>query len=348
MIKVGIIGLGFMGRMHFNLLRTFSNVKVTALCDIDPEKLSGGWLKVEGNIKDDRATSQVDLSGIEMLPDGLELIKKADVNLVVTTTPGFLHKPYAVAALEAGKDVLTEKPIAVSLEDADAMVDAANASGKLLCVAQCVRFWPDYVVAREIIQSRAYGKVESAFFRRVGGAPQWSWQGWYLDGRLSGGTLLDLHVHDVDFIQNVFGVPKEVTAVGTIDTSCHHGAVDHVIGTYHYGDDGPVVTAQATWYVSPAYPFSMSFTIALERAVLRYDSSTGTPLTLYLVDGTTQQPKLPTGDGYSNEDAYFIDCISRRLELDKMQPLEARNNIAIALAEREAILTGRRAPVNRR
>ena len=345
MIKAGIVGLGFMGRMHFNVLRRYENVKVTALCDVDPQKLSGGWLKVEGNIKDDRAEQAVDLSGIEMFSDGVEMIQKADLGLVVVTTPGYLHKPYAVAALQAGKDVISEKPIAVNLEDADAMVDAAKASGKLLLVGQCVRFWPDYIAARDIIQSRAYGKVQSAFFRRVGGVPRWSWNNWFLDGRLSGGALLDLHVHDVDFIQHVFGVPKEVSAVGTIDTTCHHGAVDHVIAQYYY-PDGPVITAQASWF-STSFPFEMSFVIHLERATLFYNS-TGTRLTIHLNDGTPQQPKLIGGDGYSNEIAYFIDCIGKRLPPDRMPPVEARNNIAIALAEREAILTGRRTPVQKR
>lgn len=344
MIKVGIIGLGFMGRMHFNVLRTYENVKVTALCDVEPDKLAGGWLKVEGNIKDERATDQVDLSGIEMFSDGNDLVRKADVNMVVVTTPDYLHRPYAVAALEAGKDVVSEKPMAITIEDADAMVDASIASGKYMCVAQCVRFWPDYVAAREIVQGRAYGKVQSAWFRRVGGVPVWSWKQWFLDGRLSGGPLLDLHVHDIDYMQNLFGVPREVSAVGTIDTTCNHGAVDHVIANYYYGDDGPVVSAQAGWYTN-GYPFEMSFTIHLERATLLYNTSTNTRLTIFLPDGSTQKPKLLEGDGYSREIAYFIDCISKRQYPEKMPPMEARNNIAIALAEREAILTGRRAPV---
>ena len=344
MIKAGIVGLGFMGRMHFNVLRTYPNVKVTALCDVEPEKLAGEWLNVQGNIKDERAGGEIDLSSMEKFSDGNELIKKADVNLVVVTTPGYLHRPYAVSALEAGKDVISEKPIAITLEDADAMADAATASGKLLCVAQCVRFWPDYVAAREIVQSRAYGRVQSAFFRRVGGAPMWSWHGWFLDGRLSGGTLLDLHVHDVDFIQNCFGIPKEVSSVGTIDATCHNGAVDHVLSTFHYGEDGPVVSAQASWYFA-AYPFEMSFTIHLERATLHYSSATSTRLTICLPDGSKQNPKLLEGDGYSREIAYFVESILKRQQLDKMPPMEARNNIAIALAEREAILTGRRTPV---
>ena len=340
MVKVGVIGLGFMGRMHFNALRTYPDVKVTALCDIEPEKRSGGWLTVVGNIKDDRAPATVDLTGIGMYEDGLELIRKADTNVIVVTTPGYLHRQYAVAALEAGKDVISEKPIAITLEDADAVVDAANASGKLMLVAQCVRFWPDYTAAREIIQSRAYGKVKSAFFRRVGGSPAWSWRGWFLDGRLSGGALLDLHVHDVDFIQNVFGIPKEVSAVGTIDTVCHHGGVDHVVASYLY-PDGPVVTAQATWFKATSFPFEMSFTINLERASLLYNSHTQTRLTIYLPDGTSQQPELPPGDGYTNETGYFLSCINKRLKPERMMPLEARNDIAIALAEREALLTGR-------
>ena len=346
MIKTGIIGLGFMGRSHFSTLHASNKVKVTALCDVDPEKLAGGWLNVKGNIQT-AETGEVDLSEFDMYEDGIELIDKAGVDLVVVTVPGYLHRRYAVAALEAGKDVISEKPIATTLEDADAMVDAAAQSGKLLLVGQCVRFWPDWAEAREIIRSKTYGKVHSAYFRRGGGAPLWSWNNWYMDGRLSGGALLDLHVHDIDYIQNVFGIPKEVSSVGTIDTACHDGGVDHVITHYHY-PDGPVVTACASWYVATSYPFSMNFVINLERATLCYDPAIQTPLTIYLPDGSSQQPEIPSGDGYSREIEYFLECLTKHVEPEKMPPLEARNNIAIALAERESILTGRRTVVTPR
>jgi len=343
MIKVGIIGLGFMGRMHFNVLRNMDNVKVTSLCDIDAEKRSGGWLTVEGNLEDTRA-GEVDLSDVETYDDYKELLAKADTNLVVVTTPTFLHSEMAVAALNAGKDVIVEKPMALTVEQADQMVDAAEKNDRLLFVGQCIRFWPDYTVARDIIRSKAYGKVKSALFRRLGGAPAWSWEGWFLDARRSGGALLDLHVHDVDYIQNVFGLPAQVSSVGTVDVSCHHGAVDHVITHYHY-PDGPAVTAQASWYIGNV-PFEMSFIIALEKATLSFGG--GQRLTIHLPDGSTQQPDLPPGDGYSQEMAYFIEAISKRLPPDRMPPIEARNNIAIAMAEREAVVTGKPTAVRAR
>jgi len=339
MIRAGIIGLGFMGRAHFNMLAASDKVKVTALCDVEPDKLAGGWLNVRGNV-DVGETNEVDMSDFELFQDGLELIEKADVNVVVVTTPAYLHRRYTVAALEAGKDVISEKPIATTLEDADAALDAAAASRKLLLIGQCIRFWPDWVAAREIIRSKAYGRVQSAAFRRIGGAPIWNWNNWYMDGRLSGGAILDLHVHDIDYIQNVFGIPKEVSSVGTIDAVCHDGGVDHVITRYHY-PDGPVVTAHGGWYIGTSFPFSMSFIINLERATLLYDSGTQTPLTIYLPDGSTQQPDLRPGDGYSCESEYFVQCITKRLEPEQMPPLEARNDIAIALAERESVLTGK-------
>ncbi|NQT82469.1 Gfo/Idh/MocA family oxidoreductase [bacterium] len=339
MIKAGIIGLGFMARAHFNRLQARAGIKVTALCDIDPEKLAGGWLEVEGNI-DTGKSGEVDLSEFEMYENGLELIEKAGVDLVVVTTPGYLHRKHAVAALEAGKDVICEKPIATTLEDADAMVDAAQASGKLLLIGQCIRFWPDWAAAREIIHTKAYGRVTSATFRRIGGAPVWAWENWYMDGRRSGGAILDLHVHDVDYIHNVFGVPKEVSSVGTIDAVCHDGGIDHVITNYIY-PDGPVITAHGGWYIGTAFPFSMSFVINLERATLQYNTDTQTPLTIYLPDGTNQRPAIPPGDGYSCEFEYFIECVMKRLEPKRMPPIEARNSVAIALAERESVLTGR-------
>jgi len=344
MIKVGQIGLGFMGRMHFNVLRGSEGVKITSLCDINPEKHGRSWLVGEGNIDDPRQSANVDLSSIQFYTDGLEMIEKADTDLIVVTCPTFLHSKFAVAALKAGKDVICEKPMAIDTQEADAMLDAANETGKLLFVAQCVRFWPDYVVAREIINSKTYGKVRAAILRRMGGVPTYGWENWYMDGKRSGGTLLDLHVHDIDYVQNLFGVPQRVTSAGTVDVSCTNGAVDHVVTQYHY-PDGPTVTAQGSWYIGPV-PFEMSFIITLEKATLVYDSSGGTKLTIFLPDGTKQQPELPEGDGYSNEIAYFLNTINRRQEPTLMPPVEARNNIAIAMAERESVITGKPATVD--
>jgi len=343
MMKVGMIGLGFMGRMHFNVLRSMEGVKVTALCDADTAKHGRKWLMGEGNIEDPR---HVELSGIQFYTDGMELIEKADTDLVVVTCPTFLHSRFAVAALRAGKDVITEKPMAIDTEEADAMLDAAKETGRILFVAQCVRFWPDYVVAREIINSKTYGKVRGAIFRRMGGVPTYGWENWYMDGKRSGGTLLDLHVHDIDYVQHLFGVPKQVTSIGTVDVSCTNGAVDHVITKYHY-HDGPTVTAQGSWFLGPV-PFEMSFIITLEKATLVYDSSRGMRLTIFLPDGTKQQPELPGGDGYSNEISYFLNTIAKRQEPTLMPPLEARNNIAIAMAERESVITGRPTRVDAR
>src|ERR1700743_3066376 len=130
MVGIGIVGIGFMGMIHYLASRRVEGARVVALCSRDPKKLAGDWTGIQGNFGP--RGSQMDLSGQSKYADFDALLADPAVDLVDLCVPTEQHKSLAVRALEAGKNVLVEKPIALNVADADAMLDAAKASGRLL------------------------------------------------------------------------------------------------------------------------------------------------------------------------------------------------------------------------
>ncbi len=207
MIKVGIVGLGFMGKMHFRCYKALKNVKITAICDIDEKKFQE-TSSIAGNIGG--AEKPLDFTGISIYTNFGKMLKEANLDAVSITLPTYLHAKITVQAIRAGLNVLCEKPMAMNVKECRQMMDAARKSRKLLQIGHCIRFWPEYAATKKIIDSHQYGKVLGAMFRRLSLTPTWSWDNWLLDGKRNGGAMLDLHSHDTDYVQSVFGMPKEV------------------------------------------------------------------------------------------------------------------------------------------
>src|SRR6185503_13761303 len=146
------------------------------------------------------------------------------------------HPELAIAALKAGKHVLCEKPLARTSQLARQIVESAEDAKGFFMPAMCIRFWPEWAWVKNAIHEKTFGLVLGARFRRVAQPPGWGHQH-FLSGEKSGGALLDLHVHDVDFVQFCFGRPRAVHATGYRKFS---GAVDHVVAQYHFASGAMV------------------------------------------------------------------------------------------------------------
>src|SRR4051795_11504815 len=206
MVRIGIVGIGFMGMIHYLAARRVEGAQVVALCSRDPAKLAGDWTKIQGNFGP-RGT-QMDLSGQTGYADVGELLADPRVDLVDLCVPNDEHARLAIRALEAGKHVLVEKPIALTTADADAMVAAAAANGRLLMVAHVLPFFPEFAFAAQAIASGRYGALRAAHLKRVIAKPDWS-RG-IADADRSGGPAIDLHIHDTHYLSLVCGVPGAV------------------------------------------------------------------------------------------------------------------------------------------
>lgn len=339
MVRIGIVGLGFMGKMHFEIFQTLAQrAKIVAIADVGRDRRSGEWSAVGGNMatRDDRP----DLRDITAYDTPDALIADPSVEVVDITLPTHLHREYAVKALEAGKHVICEKPLAHNSAAADAMVRAAGSAKRLLLVGQCIRFWPAYVKAREIVLDRRYGRVVTACFRRFSTMPAWSWDNWLFDPERSGLAALDLHIHDADFVAHTFGSPESVSSFGG---TLHAGGFDHIVTRYIY-PDGKLVTAEGGWEYAPGFPFSMTFSIHMEGASLAL--SAGGELTLYPVGGVPEAVAVDSGTGYRHELAHFLDCLAANTESPVITAASARDSVRLIEAEIQSASTGKTVSLN--
>lgn len=331
MVRVGVIGLGMMGLTHLDAYRNRKDVLVFGLSDQDPDRLSGK-ARAAGNIKG-QAQGALDFAEIRKYPEGMDLIKNPDIDLVDICLPTSLHLDYALAALESGKHVLIEKPLARTAEGAFQLAAAARkAKGFSMC-ALCIRFWPGWTWLKERIAEGTYGKVLGACFRRVAAHPG---GGYYSDGRACGGAILDLHIHDTDFVQYCFGPPKAVFSRGYSKIT---GAIDHVVTQYIY-DEIPLVVAEGSWAMASGFPFNMQFTVNFERATAVYDLASPSPLKV-LTDGEEKSVALDPGLGYQYEIDYLIDCIQKGVPPERVTLESAAASVKIVEAETKSIETGK-------
>jgi predicted dehydrogenase len=171
MPNVGIIGIGFMGMMHYLAYQKIRGVKVRALCEQDPKRLAGDWRSIKGNFGPPGEI--MDLSGIAKYAEVDEMLADPSLDLIDVCLPPSLHADITIAALKAGKHVFCEKPIALKAADGRRMVEAAERCGKLLLIGHVLPFFPEFNFACKIIQSGKYGKIRGGHFTRMISDPAW-------------------------------------------------------------------------------------------------------------------------------------------------------------------------------
>jgi predicted dehydrogenase len=216
------------------------------------------------------------------------------------------------------------------------MIEAATSSNRVLQIGHCLRFWPEYMKAKEIVAAGEYGRAVAATFQRLGSAPSWAWDGWIADEQRSGGMVLDVHIHDTDFVQHVFGIPNAVRSFGA---NTAQGQLMHIVTEYLY-EDGKVVTAEGSWAMMPSFGFEMSFNIMLENATLVYDCTRQPTFRICPAQGEAFAPELPEGDGYLLEIDHFAKVV-RGKQTEQVITLEqSRDSVKIIGAEKESAATG--------
>jgi len=289
MIRIGLVGVGFMGWIHFLAYKHLKDAKLAAVCSRDKTKLAGDWRAIRGNFGP--PGEMVDLTRIKKYERLDDLLADPEIDLVDVCNPTHRHPDTAIAALKAGKHVLVEKAIALKPEEADAMVAAAKAAGKLLMVAHVLPFFPEFRHAANAIKESRHGKLLAGHFKRVISRPDWSAD--IGDAAKTGGPAIDLHIHDTHFIGLVCGVPKGVFSTGVVE----NGVVQHLTTSYDYGPGGPSITCSSGALAMSGRPFVHGFELYLEKTTLVYESGS-CPLTRIrpgLIE-TAPMPAEPGGD----------------------------------------------------
>jgi predicted dehydrogenase len=335
MVRIGIVGIGFMGMIHYLAAQKLRGAGVVALCSRDEKKLAGDWRSIQGNFGP--RGEMMDLSGIKKYDRLEKLLADPDIDLVDVCNPTHLHPATAIQALEAGKHVLVEKAIALEPRDADAMLAAARKAGKLLMVAHVLPFFPEFAFAAEVIRTGRFGRVLGGHFKRVISRPDWSTE--IADPGKTGGPAIDLHIHDTHFIGLVCGVPQRVFSSGTME----NGAVNYLTTQYLYGPGGPAISCSSGALAQKGRPFVHGYEIYLERATLVYESGTA-PLTVLTHDGRVEQPALEGGGeattAFTAEIQAAVDGIRAGKEPDLLSGQLARDALVLCYKECESVRTG--------
>ena len=303
-LRAGVIGLGVMGRTHIKgyagaAARGLS-CRLVAVCSERAEELSG-VVAAGGNLAAMAGAERVfDPAVVRTTTDPAVIAAAGDVDVVSICTPTDSHAALAEMMLRAGKHVLVEKPVAVHLADVKRVAAAAAESGKVCMPAMCMRFWPGWDWLKDRVEDRSLGRVASATFTRVGSRPEWSRE-FYHDPERTGGAMFDLHVHDADVILWLFGPPRAVRSMGSID---------HITTMYEYGESGPRhVVAEGAWVTARGFPFRMRYTVEFEHAVADWDLMRAEQL-LLVRDGKAEHVPLPAESAYDREVAHFVEAVS--------------------------------------
>ncbi|MCK5114301.1 MAG: Gfo/Idh/MocA family oxidoreductase [Phycisphaerae bacterium] len=326
-IGVAVVGLGGMGNTHLRGLLRSKRVNVVAVCDPNPAKLRGDLLGSQVDVHTGEV-GVVDVDKIKRYVDFIELLTDPDVELIVLCVPTYLHAKMTRQALQSGKHVFCEKPMALNRKETASMLDAAEKTGKKLMIGQCLRFWPEYILLKNMIDDGRFGKVTSAVFRRFGALPDWSGDGWMSDVKKSGSAALSLHIHDTDTVLWFFGKPKGVTSFGYVERD---GSVHHLITSYRY-KNFPMVCAEGGWLPGDV-PFTMTVKIVFDLATVEYDLNKHPTTVIYHADGTEEPADIPNGYGHDDELAYFVNCIEE--DIPPLQCLPADSALSVKIVEAE-------------
>jgi predicted dehydrogenase len=336
MIRVGVIGLGSMGYTHLDAYARHPLAEVVAVSDQNPRRLAGE-ITPTGNIEGQAGTA-FDLASARAVADPFNLIDDPEVELVDVCAVTPLHRTLAERALRAGKHVFVEKPLARTADDAEALADLADARpDRVAMVGMCMRFWPGWTWLKQAIDDATLGRLRSLHLDRLAPHPDTRFT---RDGAASGGALLDLHLHDTDFVLHLLDTPRAVTSRGHAAVT---SAIDHVATQYHFGPpDGnaPVVTATGGWAMAPGFPFTMRYVADFDHATAVYDLAATPPLTLYR-QGEAEPIALEPGLGYDHEIDHLLSCIDAGTPTREATFRQSFEAIRVVEAEAESCRTGR-------
>ena len=327
MITVAILGGGFMGAAHAaNYKALEGRVRV----------------KTVASRQSERAAAVADSVGAELTGDVDAAIRDPDVDAVDICLPTGLHRETAEAALAAGKHVFLEKPIALRLEDADAIVAAAERAEGFFMVGLVLRFWPEYVELRRRVSAGELGRPLAVSTFRL--SPPADWNDWMADPAQSGGVPVDLLVHDFDQMNWLLGAPRRVYARAPVP--------GHVLAVVDY--DGAQGIAEGSMAMPRSYPFSSNVRVLCQGGVAEYGFSAAPAeeggnigasdaprgLRLYPAAGDPVTVPVESADPWGPEIEYFVDCVEHGRSPEEGTGEQARLALAVSLAAARSLESG--------
>jgi predicted dehydrogenase len=326
MYKAGIIGAGFIGEFHARGYSSLPNVKLAFVVDRDLTSAQ----KLAQHYQAEAATDVESLIG-------------SDVDLVSICTPTPSHMQIANTLMQTGKHVLCEKPIARSLEQAQSMIETADRYNVKLMVAHVSRYEVDHRKAKEILDRGEIGELRMAFHSITSTYPGWSAQDWLGDETKSGGPILDLAIHSVDYMLWLFNSPVErVYALGSKPGS---GRNHYALATLYFANGG-LGLVETSWAHPPSAPLACKVELAGSSGWIAWDYD-GIEGMHTIIEGQGRRSYVLEGENsFAAEIADFIHCIADDLP-SPVPGSEAKEALRVCLAASESIGSGRCVEVHR-
>ena len=331
MIKYGMVGTGMMAHAHIDGLSAngTNNVSFIAVCGRNKEKC-------------DAFASQY---GLKAYYDFDQMLKDDNIDAIDVCTPSFTHEQYAVSAAKARKHVLIEKPVAFTIEAAQNIYNAAEENNVKIMVAQLLRFWPEYVKIKELVDNGILGDIITIYAARLGQAPTWA--DWYKYPEKSGETLMNLTLHDIDYVHYLLGKAKSIYSAGAKDRYDSYNDVMNIIKF----ESGANVLIDGSLTMTPGYPFSMHMRVLGSKATVEFSYKAGenldadsckTSLILYLPEESGgKEIDYKKYDAYGLEVQYFADCIQDGAEIDVVTKDSVLDVLRSILKAKESLVTGK-------
>jgi UDP-N-acetylglucosamine 3-dehydrogenase len=341
-VTIGLVGTGDVGQTHAQACADSAEVQLAIAAGRDRS----------------RADELAQRFGARLFDSYEAMLADREIAAVDLCIPNHLHADYTVRAARAGKHVLCEKPMALSLCEADAMIRACEKAGVALMIAHPLRFWPEYEKARELILGGALGRPQSVSARRltplllaVRGAGDWRH-----NAEQSGGAVVDLQIHDIDYFVWLFGAPELVYAQGV---RSEDGAWSHVMTTLTYAD-GTIASAEASMMLK-GNPVVMDLRVIGTEASLEYQyvveevpmhnihggagvRHSAPCLTLYRWGQKPQVISRQEGDPirvmFQEEIAYFARCVAENVPPERVPVSHSREALRICLAAADSCEKG--------
>ena len=317
-LKVLIVGAGYMGDVHACAYKKIDDVEIFGVMDKNNARASDFSIKhccrPFTELKD-------------------ALVPEVDFVDICLPTP--CHMEAAKESFKADKDVICEKPISLSEEEAGQIVQASEEYGKKLMVAHVVRFWSEYAMISGMIKRKEIKDIKYLTLSRYGSLPMWSEGGWLLSDKKSGGIIYDLTIHDIDFAVSLFGMPEWVFAKKSMSSDDYTIYVNEILGY-----DNMNVMIEAGFVMPRTYPFKAGFRLSTGKVSYEYDCRDGKGLVMYSDSIAGEKLEYEDCDPYKKELQYFIECIQenrqpqtgtgydavRALKVAKCIDLSARSN----------------------
>lgn len=344
MVRVGIVGIGFMGWIHYLAYRKTKGVKLAAIATRDEAKLAGDWRGIKGNFGP--PGEQVDLSGIAKYAEVEKLLADPSLDVIDICLPPNLHGPVALQALAHGKHVFCEKPLALTATECQKITAAAEKSGKQLLVGQVLPFFAEYAYARKLIASGKYGRLLGGHFKRIISDPLWLKD--FYDPTKVGGPLVDLHVHDAHLIRLLFGMPTSLVSQGRM-----RGEVVEFCNTqFQFAEPSLVVSATSGVINQQGRSFTHGFEIHLEKATLQYELAFAAgeekprliPLTIFDSKGNAIVPDVGSGDSLLAFEAEIKE-VAKSVKTGQVSPVLsgelARDAVILCQRQTDSVKKGR-------